>query len=468
VLQFASLSFDTSLEEIFPALTTGATLILRTDAMLSSARDFLRACGEFGVTVLDLPTAYWHELTDELRTDDLALPEALRLVILGGEKALPERLATWRERARESVRLLNTYGPTETTIVATVCDLSIKRESLEPENEVHIGRPLRNTVVYILDRQLRAVPVGVPGELYIGGAGVARGYLNRPELTAQKFVSNPFAEARAPRLYKTGDVVRYRADGNIEFLNRIDNQVKIRGFRVELEEIEQAIRSHASVTDAIVLVQDAQGDKRLVAYVVAPETQQPTTTELREFLTTKLPVYMLPSGFVMIDAFPLLPNGKIDRLALPLLEQDPPALAASFEAPRSLLEESVGKVWCDLLKLERIGIHDNFFELGGHSLMGAKMISNLRRSLNVELNLVDVFQAPTIARLGEVIYQRQTEAEGEDDLASLLAELTNLSDEEAQQRLAAEVGKGGTLAQALKVALATGTFVAMEILSYTL
>ena len=196
--------------------------------------------------------------------------------------------------------------------------------------------------------------------------------------------------------------------------------------------------------------------------------QQPTTTELREFLTTKLPVYMLPSGFVMIDAFPLLPNGKIDRLALPLLEQDRPALAASFEAPRSLLEESVGKVWCDLLKLERIGIHDNFFELGGHSLMGAKMISNLRRSLNVELNLVDVFQAPTIARLGEVIYQRQTEAEGEDDLASLLAELTSLSDEEAQQRLAAEVGKGGTLAQALKVALATGTFAALEILSYTL
>lgn len=467
VLQFASLSFDTSLEEIFPALTTGATVVLRTDAMLSSARDFLRTCGEFGVTVLDLPTAYWHELTDELRTDNLELPESLRLVILGGEKALPERLASWREYARDSVRLVNTYGPTETTIVATACDLSVKGESSEPADEVHIGRPLRNTIVYILDRQLRPVPVGVPGELYIGGAGIARGYLNRPDLTAQKFISNPFADARAPRLYKTGDVVRYRADGNIEFLHRMDNQVKIRGFRVELEEIEQAIRSHASVTDAIMLVQDAEGDKRLVAYVVAPETQQPTTTELREFLTTKLPVYMLPSGFVMIDAFPLLPNGKIDRQSLPLLEQERPVLAA-FEAPRSLLEESVAKVWCELLKLERIGVNDNFFELGGHSLVGAKMISSLRRKLNVELNLVDVFQSPTIARLSEVIYQRQIDAEGEEELASLLAELTNLSDEEAQQRLAAEVGKGGTLAQALRVAIATGTVAAIEILSYTI
>jgi amino acid adenylation domain-containing protein len=468
VLQFASLSFDTSVEEIFPALVTGATVVLRTDSMLSSARDFLRTCDEFGVTVLDLPTAYWHELAYELPTDNLSLPGSLRLVILGGEKALPERLASWRKRANAGVRLVNTYGPTETTIVATVCDLSIAIEQSKSDVEVPIGRPIRNAFVYVLDRQLRPVPVGVPGELYIGGAGVARGYLNRPGLTAEKFIANPFADMRAPRLYKTGDVVRYRFDGNIEFLRRSDNQIKIRGFRVEPAEIEQAVRDYAGVSDAIVLVQeDAQAEKRLVAYVYAAGTTKPTITELREFLSPRLPAYMLPSAFVLVDAFPLLPNGKIDRQSLLRLEQDRPALDATFEAPRSPLEESVARIWCELLKLEHVGIHDNFFELGGHSLLGAKLISNLRRSLNCELSLIDVFQSPTIARLSDVIYQRQTESEAEEELAVLLAELENISDEEAQQRFAEEVSKGGTLAHAIKLAIATGTSAALEILSNT-
>lgn len=467
VLQFASLNFDTSAEEIFPALVTGATIVLRTDSMLSSAGDFLRTCDEMKISVLDLPTAYWHELAAELTADNLKLPDSLQLVIMGGEKALPERLASWRQSASAEIRLLNTYGPTETTIVATVCDITNTR--LDSNFEVPIGRPLGEAILYVLDPAFRPVPIGVPGELYIGGAGVARGYLKRAELTAQKFVANPFGDARAPRLYRTGDVVRYQADGTLEFLNRIDNQVKIRGFRVEAGEIEQAIRSHELVADAIVLVrEDEAGDKRLVVYVVSTSEIYPSTTELRDHLSNRLPAYMLPSAFVMLEDFPLLPNGKIDRHALPRPEQERPSLDAAFQAPRSPLEESVAKIWCDVLKLERIGVQDNFFELGGHSLLGAKLISNLRRSLNCELSLIDVFQSPTVERLTQVIYQRQTESEAEEELGALLAELETLSDEEAQKRLERLVKNGGSLANALKLAVATGTYAALEILSYTL
>jgi len=464
VLQFASLSFDTSAEEIFPALVSGATVVLRTDAMLSSARDFLQACRQLGITVLDLPTAYWHELADELTTDNLRLPESLRLVVIGGEKALPERLMNWRRRAGERVRLVNTYGPTETTIVASICDLSNESD----EQEIPIGRPIRNALAYVLDAELRAVPIGVPGELYIGGAGVARGYLNRPELTAEKFITNPFGDFRAPRLYRTGDVVRYRADGQLEFISRLDNQVKIRGFRIETGEIEQAIRSHARVSDVIVLVQEGTaGDKRLVAYLVAPEPDGPTAAELREFLSKKLPAYMLPSAFVSVAGFPLLPNGKIDRHALRQLEQHRTSPDETYEGPRTPLEESVAKVWRDVLKLGQVGRRENFFELGGHSLLGAKLISNLRRTLNCELSLIDVFQSPTIERLTEVIYQRQAESAAEEELSVLLAELQNLSDDEAQKRLEQLISSGGTIAHALKLAVATGTCAALEILSYT-
>jgi amino acid adenylation domain-containing protein len=467
VLQFASLNFDTSAEEIFPALVTGATVVLRTDSMISSARDFLGECAELRISVLDLPTAYWHELTAELGTDHLQLPEALRLVIIGGEKALPERLAAWRQRASGEVRLLNTYGPTETTIVATTCDIANTR--LETNREVPIGRPLRNTLAYVLDSALRPVPFGIPGELYLGGEGVARGYLNRPDLTAQKFVANPFGDERAPRLYRTGDVVRYQPDGTIEFLGRVDNQVKIRGFRVETGEIEQALRTQEQVSDAIVLVrEDEDGDKRLVAYVVSLTPECPTTTELRDHLIASLPAYMLPTAFVMLENFPLLPNGKIDRQALPRPEQDRPSLDVGFQGPRSPLEESIAKTWGEVLKLDRVGIHDNFFELGGHSLLGAKLISNLKRSLNCELNLIDVFQSPTVERLAQVIYQRQTESAAEEELAVILTELQTLSDDEAQRRLEQLLASGGSLAHALKLAVATGTCAALEILSYTL
>jgi amino acid adenylation domain-containing protein len=445
VLQFASLSFDLSVEEIYPALTQGATVVLRTEAMISSARDFLHCCKEWKVSVLDLPTAYWHELVDAVTLLRLNLPASVRLIIIGGEKALPERVIAWKKRVGERVRLVNTYGPTETTVVATMHNVKSIDEISRRQN-VPIGRPVANTTVYILDESLRPVPIGVAGELHIGGAGMARGYINRPDLTAQKFITNPFSKRPNARLYKTGDLVRYRADGNIEFLGRVDNQVKIRGFRVELEEIERALRQHVGVSDGVVVLRaDHDNDQRLVAYVVAREESRSVVSELRNFLKAKLPSYMVPAAFEMIGALPVMPNGKIDRRALPE-PQTPTEMDESFAAPRTPIEELLAATWREVLKLEQVGIHDNFFDLGGHSLLAAKVVSNVRIMLDVEFGMVDVFQAPTIASLAELLYPRAMQQEPADELAILLAELEELSDEEAQSRFDHESQTSGAAA----------------------
>ena len=433
VLQFASLSFDLSVEEIYPALTQGATVVLRTEAMISSAQDFLHCCEEWKVSVLDLPTAYWHELVDAVTLLQLNLPASVRLVIIGGEKALPERVIAWKKMVGERVRLVNTYGPTETTVVATMNNVKSIDEISRRQN-VPIGRPTANTTAYILDEFLRPVPIGVAGELHIGGAGMARGYINRPDLTAQKFITNPFSKRPNSQLYKTGDLVRYRADGNIEFLGRVDNQIKIRGFRVELEEIEQTLRQHVGVSDCVVVLrEDDDNDQRLVAYVVAREESRSVSSELRNFLKAKLPSYMVPAAFEMIGALPVMPNGKIDRRALPE-PQTPTEMDESFAAPRTPIEELLAATWREVLRLEQIGIHDNFFDLGGHSLLATKVVSNVRVMLDVEFGMVDVFQAPTIASLAELLYPRAMQQEPADELAILLAELEGLADGEAQRR----------------------------------
>ncbi|MDX6384576.1 MAG: hypothetical protein QOK48_2149, partial [Blastocatellia bacterium] len=406
VLQFASLSFDLSVEEIFPTLTHGATLVLRTDEMISSARDFMHFSDAWGITVLDLPTAYWHELSDALTDVDLTLPEAVRLVIIGGEKAAFDRVSAWHKRVRKGVRLVNTYGPTETTVAVTMCDLGPEDESFKL-NTIPIGRPFANTTAYVLDQTLRPVPIGAPGELYIGGPGVARGYVKRPDLTTEKFIQDPFSEEPKARLYRTGDLVRYRPNGNIEFLGRIDNQIKIRGFRVELEEIEQALRTQEGVADCVVaLHEDSEGDKRLFAYVVPTAGRKLTTIDLRNLLKTRLPSYMIPAAFEVIDALPLLPSGKINRRALPAPRFTRNDAEESFVAPRTPIERLLAAEWCDVLKLDRVGIHDNFFELGGHSLLAAKVVSRVRGSLEINIGMVDLFQAPTIASLAALLVPR--------------------------------------------------------------
>jgi amino acid adenylation domain-containing protein len=436
ILQFASLSFDLSAEEIFPALTCGATIVLRTDAMISSARDFLRTCDEWKISVLDLPTAYWHDLTDALSAEKLKLPASIRLVIIGGEKALPERVRTWKRAVGDAVRLVNSYGPTETTVVVTLCDVSDDESAAM--NTVLIGRPVANTTAYVLDQFLQPVPIGVAGELHLGGAGVTRGYIKRPELSAEKFIANPFSDVEGEKLYKTGDLVRYRADGNLEFLGRVDNQIKIRGFRVELEEIEEALRCHVGVSDCVVtLREDTDGDKRLVGYVVAAK-ESVAISELRNSLKAKLPSYMVPAVFEMIESLPLMPNGKIDRRALPEPKATRPEPDELFVPPRTPLEAMLADAWQGVLKIDQIGIHENFFDLGGHSLLAAKVVSTVRSVLDIELCMVDVFEAPTIAGLAMLLNARGAQNDAQRELLTLLEELESLTEEAAHARFASE------------------------------
>jgi amino acid adenylation domain-containing protein len=395
VLQFASISFDTSAEEIYPALASGATLVLRNDDMLSSAAAFMRQCEEWSITVLDLPTGYWHGLAGAA---DLKIPESLRLVILGGEKALRERVSQWQRKAGARVRLVNTYGPTEATIVATSYEVNdLPATALE----VPIGRAVRNAETYVLDARLQPVPIGVAGELHIAGRGLARGYLNGPELTAQKFIPHPFSSEAGARFYKTGDRARYISGGQLEFLGRVDHQIKLRGFRIEPGEIEAALCEHVAVDDAVVLLREAADEKRLVTYV---QTRGATVSQLRTLLQQKLPDYMIPSSFVLLDELPRTPSGKVDRAALPEPEE---FQSDSFVAPRNPSEELVAEIWRQVLNVPQVGAADNFFHLGGHSLLATQVTARLRDELRIEIPLRAFFETPTVAGIAAQIDARR-------------------------------------------------------------
>ncbi len=433
VLQFASINFDAAAEEIYPCLTCGGTLVLRTDEMLSGASAFLEKCGQLQLTVLDLPTAYWHQLTSELATAQQALPESLRLTIIGGEQALPERVAVWQKVAENRSHLANTYGPTEATVVATI--YKVPAPAASGGLQVPVGRPLPHVQTYILDRNLQPVPAGVPGELHLGGDSLARGYLKRTELTAEQFIPNPFSHQPGARLYKTGDLSRYLPDGNIEVLGRTDSQVKIRGFRIELGEIEAVLTQHPGVRETAVIVwEDIPGDKRLVAYIVPayivpasivpaqspnpPIPAQNSTpspslqTQLRSFLKEKLPDYMVPSAFVTLDALPVTPNGKIDRRALPAPELQPAASESGFTAPRDTLEIELQSIWEKVLGVRPIGVTDNFFDLGGHSLLAVRLFAQIKERFNRDLPLATLFQAPTVEQLAGILRQKGWSAPG--------------------------------------------------------
>lgn len=395
VLQFSPFSFDISVEEVFPTWLAGGVVVLRTDDAITSLAHFLRFVQDEHLTVLNLPTAYWHELVEALAAHPL--PASLRLVVIGGERASDAAYQRWKEHSLGRVKLINTYGPTETTVIATAYVGHANDDGTLP-----IGRPIANTQVFILDAGLEPVPVGTTGELFIGGTGVARGYLHRAELTAEKFIPNPFGpEVSSERLYRTGDLARYRPDGNIEFVGRADQQVKIRGYRIELPEIETVLRAHPGVKDAVVATrEDVPGQKRLVAYFVL--RQQPVAiSELREFAKSKLPPHMVPAAFVRLDALPLSPAGKVDRLALPAPETTRPELIVAYVAPRTPLEEALATVWSEVLQLAPIGIRDDFFDLGGHSLSATCVISRLRDILQVEVSLSTLFNFPTLAALAE-------------------------------------------------------------------
>jgi acyl-coenzyme A synthetase/AMP-(fatty) acid ligase/acyl carrier protein len=323
-----------------------------------------------------------------------------RAFVVGGEELRTEHIVFWHKHAR-SIELINEYGPTETTVGC--CVYRVPSDKIQT-GAIPIGRPIANTQVYILDAYRNPVPIGVIGEIYIGGDGVARGYLNRPELTAERFIFHSLDGEPAQRLYRTGDLARYLADGNIEFIGRADNQVKIRGFRIELGEIEAVLAQHPAIQQAVVLARtDTPADLRLVAYTVNANGYSPSARDLLSFLRRKLPDYMVPSAFVLLESFPLTANGKIDRKALPPPDRNSADMARHYVAPRNTTERIVAGIWAEILGRKRIGIHDNFFDLGGHSLKATQVISRLRKAFRSEIPLRHLFEFPTIAELAAVI-----------------------------------------------------------------
>ncbi len=341
VLQFASVSYDAHVEEVYPCLICGGTLVLRNDEMLDSKR-FLQFCEQWGLTFVTLPTGFWHELTAAMAAERLAAPAALRLMVIGGEQAQPERVAAWFDSVGDRVRLLNTYGPTETSVVATAAELS---RADGREERMPIGRPLANYRAYVLDRALQPVPVGVRGELYIGGESLARGYLNRPELTAERFLPDPFLPAGAGRMYKTGDVVRWRTDGRLGVC---------RPHRSPGEDSRlphRAGRGGASVAGASAAWpmrrwcrgSGAAGDLQLVAYTVARDGDPPTAVEMRQFLRERLPEFMIPTAFVAMDSLPSTTSGKVDRRALPEPDWSGPAQQGRIRRARLGDRAAIGR-----------------------------------------------------------------------------------------------------------------------------
>ncbi|BAY66478.1 amino acid adenylation domain-containing protein [Calothrix brevissima NIES-22] len=385
ILQFASLSFDASIWEIVMAWGCGGTLYLGTkDALLPTA-GLIELLQEYGITHITLPPSALAVLpAAELPT--------LQKMIVAGEACAPDLIEKWSVGRS----FFNAYGPTEGSVCATVAQCNAS------DRKPPIGRPIPNTQVYILDSYLQPVPVGVPGELHIGGAGLAQGYLNRPQLTNEKFIANPFSQQVGARLYKTGDLARYLPDGNIEYLGRIDHQVKLRGFRIELGEVENVISQHPTVLQVTAIVrEDVPGEQRLVAYVVLQPESAATVNELRQFLKQKLPDYMVPTAFVFLDTLPLTPNGKVDRRVLPA--PDFSRLSdVNFVAPTTSNEQTLAKIWADVLRVEKVGIHDNFFDLGGDSILSLQIIARARQA-GLQLSPKQLFAHQTIAELVTVV-----------------------------------------------------------------
>lgn len=433
ILQFASPNFDASLEQIFTCFAAGAALVLR-DAEVWPPADFSRMIHELSLTVVNIPPVYWHQwvVEDLVSKEPVANPQ-LRLVIIGGDVLLSETLNMWYRTPMASARLLNAYGPTETTITSAIYEVP-GAENGRTLWRVPIGRPTAHRAFYILDECGQPVPIGVPGELHIGGPCLASGYLNHADLTAARFVPDPFSREPQACMYRTGDLARYLPDGNIEFLGRVDRQVKLRGFRIELEEIESVLQQHPAVGEVTVTVQQGTGsDSQLVGYIVTKGGATAPMEELRAFLRKQVPDYMVPSAFVFLDALPLLPTGKIDRSALPAPKEMEVAQAAGYAAPTNEMEAELASLWASVLKVERVGIHDNFFDLGGHSLLAAQLVSRIRNTYHIELPLRQLFEAPTVATLSKLVMEEMAKQAGPDD--DLLAEVENLSEEEVRRLL---------------------------------
>jgi amino acid adenylation domain-containing protein len=425
VLQKTPFSFDVSVWEFFWPLMTGAILVLTRPGGHQDTAYIAQQIARHAITTIHFVPSMLQVFLKEPHLKENC--RSLKRVICSGEAlpyALQECLFSYLE-----CELHNLYGPTEASIDVTYWKCQLENHL----RTVPIGRPISNTQIYILDPHLQPVPVGVPGELHIGGAGLARGYLNRRELTAEKFIPNLFTEGK--RLYKTGDKARYLLDGNIEFLGRLDHQVKIRGFRIELDEIETALSQYLQVQQVTVIArEDTPGDKRLVAYLAFDAEPNPSIINLRQFLRKKLPEYMMPDAFVYLDSLPLTPNGKIDRRALP--EPDiTQQLATSYVAPRTPTEEILANIWANVLGIEQVGIHDNFFEIGGHSLLAIQVNSRLREIFSLELPVHSLFEATTIEKLSQLLITKENKPGQIEKIAQLLQQIDSMSAEEVEETL---------------------------------
>jgi amino acid adenylation domain-containing protein len=415
----APFSFDISLFELLIPLVTGGR------CLLASGREMLDASAASKVlkeaTVIHAVPSLMRRLMS-FAVDNRAGNDArLRQLLVGGD-AVPPELIEEMHQAIPSAQVTVLYGPTEATMICA--GSTVARE--QKLSHQLVGRPLSNTIIRLLDGQGNLVPVGIDGELCIGGASVARGYLNRLELTAQKFAPDPFSKNAGARLYRTGDLGRYLPDGTIIFTGRSDEQVKVRGFRIELGEIEAALQEHEGIHECIAVArEDTPGDKRLIAYLVAetPEGMTLNTSELRSFLKERVPEYMLPSAFVFLVQLPLTPNGKVDKKALPAPDIERPELETAFVAPETPTEQRLAEIWTGLLGIDRAGLYDNYFELGGDSLLATQLASQIRKVFEVELPLADLFQHPTLAELSAIIEE------------AVMTQMETMSDEEAEQFL---------------------------------
>ena len=403
ILQFSSFNFDASFEQILPALISGASLIVR-DNEVWNTREFADKLRDLELTVADIPTAYWHQLATEWSNDPSAVPpNSLRLVIVGGEALSPEKLVLWQRTPLAHARLINAYGPTETTITATSYEVPPRRSDDPEPTVLPIGRARGDRKLYVVDRYGNPTPVGVPGELQIGGTMLARGYHRRADLTASRFIPNPFSDEPDARLYRTGDLVRYLEDGNLEFLGRIDDQVKIRGFRIELGEIETCLCKHDGVAEAMVLARSNGTENRLVAYVTSA-ADRPTPIELRNFLKNRLPEYMVPHHIMVLDKWPLMPNGKVDRKALP--EPTEEQRDQNVKGPESPLELQLQLLFERVLKTAPIGVDASFFELGGDSLQALELLVEIEKATGKQLPLGTLYQSSTVETLAREIQSR--------------------------------------------------------------
>lgn len=421
LLAVTTLSFDIAGLELFLPLITGAQVVLVSSAVSSDGTQLLKALERSKATVMQATPATWRLLLASGWQQNNS-----SLKILCGGEAMPRELAD--QLLSRSNDVWNMYGPTETTVWSTVSKVEAG------DGPVSIGRPIANTQIYILDPQMQPVPIGVPGELHIGGDGLARGYLNRPELTGQKFIPDPFNNNPHAQLYKTGDLARYLHDGNIEFFGRIDHQVKVRGFRIELGEIEAVLEQHPAIGQAVVTArEDIPGDKRLVAYLLATDPP-PTVSELRNFLKESLPDYMVPSVFMFMAAFPLTPNKKVDRRALPPPDSLRPELEAAYVAPQTEVERTIAPIWQEVLNVEKVGVHDNFFDMGGHSLLLVQVQNKLQKAFGRDIPVADMFRYPTIDTLTKYLSQEEKTSPSFEKIQDRLKKRTRAVNQRDRQR----------------------------------